>query len=331
MTLEFKFASQNYDRVRPLTEGRIQPEGIALKHVELPAWFTFPRMVRDKEFECSELGITIYVGTLGLEKPPFIAIPVFLSRTFRRSQIYINAKSGIRSPKDLIGKRIGEAALHGHDAAVWPRGILADEHGVPFDSATYVVGGMNSPVPEWDWSPFKHRTNMRVEHIGDKRCLDDMLRVGEIDALYTAITPKSWLKRSPNVRLLFEDCRADGARFLSQDRRVPDHATGRHPPRHLRAEPLGPRALYDAFRKSKQEVHDLYDQGYGGRLHLSDDPLVTDSEERNRREMGDDPWPYGVEPNRKTLEAFLRYHHEQGFSRRRFAPEEIFAPRDSVD
>jgi 4,5-dihydroxyphthalate decarboxylase len=331
MPLDLTFASQNYDRVRALTEGRIAPEGITLKHIELPPWFLFPRMIRDREFELSELGLTLYVGTLGLDKPPFVAIPVFLSRTFRRSQIYVSAASNIREPKDLIGKRIGEASLHGHDAAVWPRGIMADEHGVPFDTCTYYVGGVNSPSRPSEWVPFRAPTNMRVEHIGE-RTLDAMLEAGEIDALYTAITPKSWVNRSPKVRLLFED-----AEPLERDyfRR-----TGVFPIMHLvvirrdvyEANRWAARALYDAFKQAKQEAHDLYYKTYGGRIHLLlMIPLLTELIEANHKMMGDDPWPYGVAPNRATLETFLRYHHAQGFSQRRFTPEELFAPETLED
>jgi 4,5-dihydroxyphthalate decarboxylase len=173
---------------------------------------------------------------------------------------------------------------------------------------------------------------MPVEHIGEQRTLDAMLEAGEIDALYTAITPNSWLRRSPNVRLLFEDA--------EPVERESYRKTGVFPIMHLvvirrdvyEANRWVARALYDAFRKAKDEVHALYDRGYGGRLHLLlMIPLVTELWERNRREMGDDPWPYGVEANRRTLETFLRYHHEQGFSRRRFAPEDIFAPETLGD
>jgi 4,5-dihydroxyphthalate decarboxylase len=332
MPLPLTFASQSYDRIRALAEGRIHPDGVTLKHVELPPWHLFPRMIRDKEFEVSEMGLTLYVGTLGLDPPPFIALPVFLSRTFRRSQIYVSVASRIEKPTDLIGKRIGEASLHGHDAAVWLRGILADEHGVPFDSATYHVGGVNAPSPLSTWVPFKGSTKMRVEHIGPSRTLDAMLQAGEIDALYTAITPKSFLERSPRVRLLFEDAEPLERDFFRR--------TGVFPIMHLvvlrrdiyEANRWLARALYDAFKAAKQEAHDLYYGTYGGRIHLLlMIPLLTELIEANRKMMGDDPWPYGVAANRRTLEAFLRYHHEQGFSQRRFSPEELFAPETLAD
>jgi 4,5-dihydroxyphthalate decarboxylase len=322
MTLDLTFASQNYDRVRALTEGRIAPEGIALRHIELPPWFLFPRMIRDREFELSELGLTLYVGTLDLDKPPFVAIPVFLSRTFRRSQIYVSAASNIREPKDLIGKRIGEASLHGHDAAVWPRGIMADEHGVPFDSCTYYVGGVNSPSRPSEWVPFREPTHMRVEHIGE-RTLDAMLEAGEIDALYTAITPKSRVNRSPKVRLLFED-----AEPLERDyfRR-----TGVFPIMHLvvirrdvyEANRWVAQTLMQAFREAQALAYRELEETAALKVML---PWLTAHLEATQREMGRDYWSYGLEPNRKGLETFLRYHHAQGLSPRLLTPDDLFAP-----
>jgi 4,5-dihydroxyphthalate decarboxylase len=330
--LKLTFACQNYDRVRALIEGRVALAGIDLNYLDLPPWFTFPRMVGGREFEASELGITIYTATLGLKDPPFIAIPVFLSRTFRRSAIYVNANSGIETPKDLIGKRVGEAFLYGHDGALWPRGILQDDYGVPPQSCSYFLGGVDKPAAPWDWLPYRPPPFMRVEHVGAERSLDAMLEAGEIDALYSAITPPSILRGSPRVRRLFEDAEAE--------ERAAFKRTGVFPIMHLvvlrrdfyEQNRWVARALYDALRKAKDEVTDLYYNNFGGRLHLLIMiPLLTELVERNRRMMGDDPWPYGVEPNRKTLEAFLRYHHEQGLSPRRLVPEELFAPETLVD
>jgi hypothetical protein len=330
-SLNLTFASQRYDRVRALVEGRVPLQGIDLNYVDLPPWLLFPRMVGDREFDASELGITIYTATLALKEPPFIAIPVFLSRTFRRSAIYVNTKCGIATPKDLIGKRVGEAFLYGHDGALWPRGILQDDYGVPPESCRYFIGGVDKPAAPWSWLPFGPPPSMRVEHVGAGRSLDAMLEAGEIDALYSAITPPSILRGSPRVRRLFEDAEADERDYFKR--------TGVFPIMHLvvlrrdfyERNRWVARALYDALRKAKDEVTDLYN-AFGGRIHLLFMiPLLTELMERNKRMMGSDPWPYGVEANRKTLEAFLRYHYEQGLSPRRLSPEDLFAPETLVD
>jgi len=330
--LKMTFACQNYDRIGPLIERRVRAEGIDLSYESLPPWFTFPRMVGGREFSASELGLTIYCGTLGLETPPFIAIPVFLSRTFRRSAIYINTNSKISRPQDLAGRNIGEAFLFGHDGAVWPRGILQDDYGVEPQSCRYFIGGVDKPAAPWTWVPFAPPATMQVEHIGPERSLDAMLESGEIDALYSAITPPSILRKSANVRRLFEDAEADERDYFRR--------TGVFPIMHLvvirrdiyEANRWVARALYDAFRKAKDEISNLYYNSFGGRIHLLlMIPLLTELVERNRAMMGDDPWPYGLEPNRKTLETFLRYLQEQGVTKRRLAPEELFAPETLTD
>jgi hypothetical protein len=330
--LTVNYASQTYDRVRPLTDGQISVDGADFRFTELPPWFLFPRMVRDKEFDASELGITIYTATLGLKDPPFIAIPVFLSRTFRRSAIYINSHSGIKEPKDLIGKRVGEAFLCGHDGALWPRGILQDEYGIPFESCHYFIGGVNRPTPPWNWVPFEPPKKLNVTQIGPNQSLDAMLEAGEIDALYSAIAPESILRGSPNVCRLFEDAEPAERDYFKR--------TGVFPIMHLvvlrrdfyQQNRWVARALYDAFRKAKDEIADLYFNSLGGRIHvLLMIPLLTELIERNRKMMGNDPWPYGLAANTKTIETFLRYHHEQGFSSRLLSSEELFAPETLVD
>lgn len=329
--LKLKFACQDYDRTKGLTDGSIRIEGAELDHIDLPPWATFERLIKGGEFDVSEMGLTFYMGTLALEDPPFIALPVFLSRTFRHSTIYVNKASGIRWPRDLIGKRVGEAFCYGHDAGIWSKGILSDEYGVPTDSYRYFIGGVDRPVPPWDWLPFRPPPNVRIEHIGPARTLDPMLESGEIDALYSAIVPPSLLRRSPNVGRLFEDAEPVERDYYRR--------TGIHPIMHVavirrtvyRQHPWLAQALYKAFKEAKEQVMKLY-RSYEGRMHLLlMIPLLTELQERNRDMMGEDPWPYGVEPNRKTLETFCRYHHEQGLSARRYAPEELFAPETLAD
>src|SRR3954468_2396861 len=135
--LKLKFAAQDYEHTRALFDGRVQTDGIELEHVDLFPAAMFPRMFVNREFEVSEMAMTIYVSTLDLEDRPFVAIPVFPVRSFRHSAIYVNANAGIREPRDLIGKRMGEFYFYGHDAGLWPKGILSSEYGVPYDSYQY--------------------------------------------------------------------------------------------------------------------------------------------------------------------------------------------------
>src|ERR1051326_998047 len=142
--LRLSMACWNYDRTRALMEERIPIDGIDLTYLNLPVEETFFRMLRHKEFDAAEMSLSSYTLSLFSENPAFIAIPVFPSRFFRHSCIYLHAGSGIRQPKDLIGKRAGNPEYQ-MTAAVWIRGILSDEYGVPVSSVSYFTGGEEEP------------------------------------------------------------------------------------------------------------------------------------------------------------------------------------------
>ncbi len=323
--LPLTLACWDYDRTRALMDGSVRPQGIALTYRNLFVAETFERMVRDREFEVAELGLTFYVGTLGLAPPPFIAIPVFPLRFFRHSAIFVNTHSGIEAPRDLIGRRVGELFTYGHDAGIWAKGILSDEYGVPVDSVTYYVGGLDR-YARWDWLPFSPPPHVRVHQLAQGQTLDQMLDRGEIDALYSAIVPPALLRGSGNVRRLFPNYEAVERDYFRR--------TGIFPIMHTvvirrdvyEAHRWVARALYDAFCTAKERAAELYRQGERFMHGMFMIPWLTAHREENRQLLGDDPWPYGLEPNRKALDTFLRYHHEQGLSRRRFTPEELFAP-----
>ena len=162
--LRLSLACWNYDRTRALLEGSVQPDGIDLVYLDMPVEETFFRMLRNREFDVAELSLSSYTVSLFKDPKPFIAIPVWPSRFFRHSSIYINTQAGIREPKDLVGKRIGNPEYQ-MTAPVWIRGILQDEYGVPVDSVTYVTGGEEEPGRDeklkLDLPP-----NIKVEPIG---------------------------------------------------------------------------------------------------------------------------------------------------------------------
>src|SRR5205085_10575158 len=140
--LRLTFACWNYDRTRALLEGRVQPEGIDLNYLNLPVEETFFRMLRYEEFDVAEMSLSSYVLSLFEPEPPFVAIPVFPSRSFRHSCIYVHTASGIRRPQDLVGKRVGSPEFQ-LTACVWIRGILADQHDVQDESVTHEIGGQD--------------------------------------------------------------------------------------------------------------------------------------------------------------------------------------------
>ena len=206
--LKMTLACWNYDRTRALMDGSVKPEGIDLTyHNSFPA-ATFHRMMGKHEFEVSELGLTFYLDTLQEAEPPFVAIPAFPIRIFSHSAIYINTNKGIEQPKDLIGKRVGEFFLYGHDAGTWSKGILQDHYGVPIDSYENFIGGVERPTPPLPWYKQKPPPHIKVQHIGTETTLDKMLDAGEIDALFSALVPPSFARGSKNIRRLFPDFEA---------------------------------------------------------------------------------------------------------------------------
>ena len=312
----------NYDRTRALLEGRIEPEGIDLNYLNMPVEETFFRMLRHQEFDVAEMSLSSYAVSLFREKKHFIAIPVFPSRFFRHSCIYVNAKSGIREPKDLVGKKIGNPEYQ-MTAPVWIRGILQDEYGVPVDSQTYHQGGEEEPNrPEklkLDLPP-----NIRIAQIGERDTLAAMLRDGGIDALYTARMPSTFRAGQEGpVRRLFEDYMEVEQAYYRKTRIFPIMHTVVVRRDVYERHPWVAMNLYKAFAQAQREC---YEDLYVTAALKTSLPWLTRHVEDARALMGDDFWPYGLAKNRETLATFLRYHHEQGLSKRLLAPEELFAP-----
>ncbi len=247
--LRLSLACWNYDRVRPLMDGSVQPDGIDLTFLNLPVEETFFRMLRHREFDVAEMSLSSYTVSMFREPRPFVAIPVFPSRFFRHSSIYVNADAGIREPKDLIGKRVGTPEYQ-MTAPVWIRGILADHYGVPVDSVTYCTGGEEQPG-RGEKLELDLPANIRIRPIGETQTLAQMLASGEIDALHTARMPSTFASGNPRVKRLFDDYKSVEQRVFSRHRHFPDHAHRRHSTRRVRAEPLG-RASRCSRRSSKR-------------------------------------------------------------------------------
>jgi 4,5-dihydroxyphthalate decarboxylase len=319
--LRLSLGCWNYDRTRGLLEGRIQPDGIDLTYLNMPVEETFFRMLRHQEFDVAEMSLSSYAVSLANPGRPFIAIPVFPSRFFRHSCIYVNADAGIREPKDLIGKRIGNPEYQ-MTAPVWIRGILQDEYGVPVDGVTYYTGGEEEPGrPEklkLDLPP-----NIKVRAIGEKDTLAAMLRDGGIDGLYTARMPSTYRAGGGKVKRLFENYMEVEQAYYRKTRIFPImHAVA------IRASvyekhPWIAMSLMKAFAQAQRETYEDLDVTAALKAML---PWLTKHVEDARALMGEDFWPYGFAPNRETLATFLRYHQEQGLSKRRLTPEELFAP-----
>ncbi len=317
--LRLSLACWDYDRTRALVDGRVQPDGIELIYLNQPVEETFFRMLRFQEFDASEMSLSSYVASLGRAEPPFIAIPAFPSRFFRHSCIFVSAKSGIRQPADLKGKRIGVPEYQ-MTAPVWIRGILSDEYGVKVTEVQHLSGGEEEPGRD-EKLKLDLPSSINLKPIPPSATLSGMLAAGELDALVTARAPSTFTTTDA-VKRLFPDYVAKEKAYFARTKIFPIMHTVVIRRDVYAKNPWVAQSLYKAFVAAKKVAADMYHQTAALTSML---PWSVAAADEARAEMGDDWWPYGLGPNRHVLETFLRYHHEQGLSKRRFAPEELFA------
>jgi len=320
-SISMTLACWDYDRTRELADGSVRPEGIDLVYLPLPVEETFFRMLLGREFDCSEMSLSSYVISLGREDRPFVAIPVFPSRVFRHASIFVSAKGGIDRPEALAGRRVGSPEYQ-MTAPVWIRGILADDYGVPVTGVQHFTGGEEEPGRteklKLDLPP-----SIRVAPIGPTQTLAQMLADGEIDALYTARTPSTFHTRPDAVRRLFEDHVAVEREYFRRTRIFPIMHTVVIRRDVYEQHRWCAQSLYKAFVQAQRKTYRDLEETAALKAML---PWLTAHVAEAKRELGADWWAYGLEPNRHVLDTFLRYHHEQGLSKRRLAPEELFAP-----
>jgi len=325
--LKLDIGCSDYEHTRALTDGTVKIEGVDAAFTSAPIVSDiFERMVRQHGFDVSELGLTFYLRTLDFEDPPFVALPVFPNRQFRHSAIFVNTSSGIEAPQDLAGKTVGEFATYGHDAGVVAKGILSDEFGVTPDQCRWVVGGFDWPMAPLDFIPQLHPTNIEVTSAPEGKALGPMLETGEIDAFISADVPQCVLNNSPRVARLFPDYEPLERDYYRRTGIFPIMHTVVVRKELLEQHPSLAQAIYRGFCDAKDVVMQQYRTS---RIfnHISVTlPWFSALFDENRRLFPDDWWPYGVEANRKPIDAFLRWHFEQGLSKRRLTCEDIFVP-----
>lgn len=319
--LKLTLACWDYDRTRALFRGTVEPEGIELNCLSLMPSETFHRMFRYREFDVSELSLASYTILKTRGDCPFIAIPVFLSRFFRHSCIYVNAAAGVQRPEDLKDKRVGVPEYQ-MTAAVFAKGMLKHEYGVSPEDVHWFCGGQEAPGRTSVIS-FKLPSRFRLEEIPADKTLAAMLEGGELDGLVTPNLPSPFLRGSPSVRRLFPDYKQVEVDYYRRTRIFPIMHTFVIREEIYREHPWVAQSLFKAFSQAKRlAIQDMY-QTEALRLTL---PWLIDHIEETRAVMGDDYWPYGVERNHTTLDALTLYLVEQGLAERKLKPEELFAP-----
>jgi 4,5-dihydroxyphthalate decarboxylase len=310
-----------YDRTRALQEGKVQVEGVELTYLPLHVEETFWRMLRYQEFDAAECSMSSYLMARDRGSPRLIAIPVFPSRFFRHSFIFINADAGIEAPQDLIGKRVGVPEYQ-ITAAVWIRGILQHDYAVEPNKLKWFTGGAEDPGREEKLRPDLGQ-DIAIEWIGPNRTLSKMLERGELDALISAHIPSPFVRRSPKVKRLFANFRQVEQDYYRRTKIFPIMHTVVLREEMYEKHPWVAQSLCKAFAESKRICEESLYKYSALKYMLA--WSFADIEEQKEL-FGDEFWPYGLEPNRHVLQTLIQYSHEQGLIKKPIELQSLFAP-----
>ena len=308
---------RDYDHTRALADGRVTVEGVELKFVNLsPPSQIFLRMLHDEAYDASEMSLSNYLIALGKGDQRFVAVPVFPSRVFRHSYIWIHTQSGIEKPEDLKGKRVG-IADYSMTALLFVRGLLQHQYGVaPRDIHWFRRRSEHVAI--------EVPAGVRIDNIGKDQTLDTLLEEGELDAVAVTSPPRAFLQGSPLIRRLFPDARAVEADYYRQTKIFPImHMVVIRRATYDKDPALAVR-LAQGFQTAKKLAFEAYEEG------LSSLPWVNLDVEYAKQILGEDVYPYGIDKNLPTLEAATLYSQEQGLTKRRFDVAELFA-KETLD
>lgn len=320
--LKITFATVDYlDRTRALVDGTVKPDGLKLHVLPLDPAELFRRVARAVEFDVAEMSFSTYTNLISKNDRRYIAIPVFPSRFFRHSGVYLHAAAGVRRPQDLRGKRVGVSEYQ-MTAALWQRAFLMHDYGVMPREMNWFQGGLTTPG-YLERNPIPDPPGVSIRFISDRKSLEETLADGDIDALFSPRRPPALLDGSGRVSRLFPN-------FVEVEK---DYfkRTGFFPIMHLI---VLRRDLYEKNRWIATSLLNGFKRAQRiGWQRLTDfaalavmAPWLTREVEETVEVMGPEPWPYGFPANYKILKAMCQYSHEQGLSNRRLDPEELFAP-----
>jgi len=319
--LEISIAIGDYDRVRPLIDGTVAIDGVEPVFMTLEPEEIFFRAFQHAEFDVAELSLSSFTVRAARGDNPYVGVPVFPSRAFRHSGIYVRTDHGIREPADLKGRKVGLAEYQ-LTANVWIRAFLEEDFGVEAASIHWVRGGIEEPGrPEK--IPITPPHGVSVEEAPTGRSLSELLLAGEIDALIGPRTPSVMTAANPQIGWLFPDPRSAAIENYRRTKNFPImHLIGvrrtlveRHP--------WLPAAVLKAFERAKAVASTKLADTSASKVML---PFVDQQLREAQNLMGRDFWPYGISLNRCCLEYFLHQHHKQGLSSRLVTISELFHP-----
>jgi 4,5-dihydroxyphthalate decarboxylase len=314
-------ACGNYDRTVAIRDGRVRIEGCSVTYLPLYPEEIFHRAFRFQEFDVTELSFSSYLRTIASGNAAYVGVPAFVSRIFRHSGIYIRTDAGIRKPTDLRGKHVGLPEYQ-ITAVVWMRGMLQHEYAVHPSEIHWRSGGQEQPGRH-ERTPLKPIPGIDLQPIEDGKTLVGMLKNGELDALFTARAPSSFLSGEPHIARLFPDTRAAEMAYFK--------TTGIFPIMHLigirktlvERYPWLPASVYKAFCEAKAlAITDLTDVN----ALMVTLPFLEAEAKETMATMGRDFWRYGVQENERELEALVQYAYEQGLLERKVGVDELFEP-----
>ena len=319
--LPITIATWDYDRVRPLVDGRVKVEGCDVNYITMPVEECFERAYFHGEFEVAEIGFSPYLIALSRGTPPYVAVPAFLSRMFRHSAVYIRTDRGIDGPADLKGKRIGVPEYQ-MSAVLWFRGYSAGR--VRHRGQGHQLGagrpGESRPAREVSAQP---AAGFPLAAAPEGQSLSQMLADGALDAVISARRPSCFVAGHPKVRRLFPDYRAAEREYFRSTGIFPImHAVGMRRDM-LDQHPWLAASVYKAFAQAKRLADAEFAETTALKIGL---PWVNAEFDATRELMGEDFWSYGLDAaNRKTLDAMARYSYQQGLAVRLLTVEEMFA------
>lgn len=318
--LNLSVAVRDYDRTRPLSDGLVQIDGVDPVFMALDPEEIFFRAFRSAEFDICELSLSSFTVKTARGDSPYVGLPAFVSRAFRHTSIYVRTDR-IKKPADLKGKKIGVPEYQ-LTANVWARAILEDDHGVRPSDIHWIRGGLEE-AGRPEKIAITLPKDVRLDDAPVGRTLSGMLEAGEIDGFIGPRTPSCFARGHPNVGWLFADPVTAAKDYYRR--------TGIFPIMHIvgvrrelaEAHRWLPGAVFKAFERAKTIALEKLADTSSTKVTL---PFVEERLMEARALMGADFWSYGVAPNRKTLETFLRHHNAQGLSPRLVKIEEMFHP-----
>jgi 4,5-dihydroxyphthalate decarboxylase len=316
--LQLSVAIGDYDRMRPLVDGLVQIDSVDPQFMLLDPEEIFFRAFRHADFDVCELSLSSYSVKTAAGTSPYIAVPVFPSRAFRHTSVYVRTDR-IKKPADLKGRRVGVPEYQ-LTANIWVRLFLEEDYGIRPSDITWVRGGYEH-AGRIEKISLNLPGDVVVENAPADATISDLLAKGDVDAVIGPRAPSCFDRGHPNIGYLFADPQATATEWYRRTRLFPIMHTLGIRRTLVDKYPWLPVAVTKAFERSKAIALTKLSDTSATKVTL---PFVEEQLGAARRLMGEDFWSYGLEPNREVLQRFLERHHAEGLSSRMLAPEELF-------